>query len=104
MNPSIQQKCEQLCTKYRDLFKPELGCVKAFEVEVKFKKDAQPIFCKSHPVPFALRDDLSKGYEGDITKGVWKPVQCNNYGTPVVPHRKVLLHGQVKGKIRICWD
>ena len=29
-----------------------------------------------------------KGYEEGIVKGVWKPVQFNEYGTPVVPIRK----------------
>ena len=32
-------------------------------LEVKFEKDTQPIFRKPRPIPFALRDDLSKGYE-----------------------------------------
>nr|KAG5685748.1 hypothetical protein BaRGS_011066 [Batillaria attramentaria] len=66
-----------------DLFKEELGCLKDFELEVKFKSDAKPVFHKARPVPFALRDDLTKGYEEGIAKGVWKPVQFNDYGTPV---------------------
>nr|KAG5686850.1 hypothetical protein BaRGS_029895 [Batillaria attramentaria] len=70
-------------TSHIDLFKEELGCLKDFELEVKFKSDAKPVFHKARPVPFALRDDLTKGYEEGIAKGVWKPVQFNDYGTPV---------------------
>nr|KAG5698057.1 hypothetical protein BaRGS_016705 [Batillaria attramentaria] len=73
-----------------DLFKEELGCLKDFELEVKFKSDAKPVFHKARPVPFALRDDLTKGYEEGIAKGVWKPVQFNDYGTPVVPIQELM--------------
>nr|KAG5699085.1 hypothetical protein BaRGS_017768 [Batillaria attramentaria] len=44
----------------------------------------------ARPVPFALRDDLTKGYEEGIAKGVWKPVQFNDYGTPVVPIQELM--------------
>jgi hypothetical protein len=71
---------------------------------VKFKPDAKPVFCKPRPVPFAILDDLSKGYNDGIAKGVWKPVQFNDYGTTVVPHCKALLPGQLKQNIRICGD
>nr|KAG5691976.1 hypothetical protein BaRGS_011367 [Batillaria attramentaria] len=73
-----------------DLFKEELGCLKDFELEVKFKSDAKPVFHKARPVPFALRDDLTKGYEEGIAKGVWKPVQFYDYGTPVVPIQELM--------------
>nr|KAG5695678.1 hypothetical protein BaRGS_022355 [Batillaria attramentaria] len=82
---SLQKDCHTLCDKFPDLFKEELGCLKNFELEIKFKSDAKPVFHKARPVPFALRDDLTKGYEEGIAKGVWKPVQFNDYGTPVVP-------------------
>nr|KAG5696101.1 hypothetical protein BaRGS_020502 [Batillaria attramentaria] len=81
---SLQKDCHTLCDKFPDLFKEELGCLKDFELEVKFKSDAKPVFHKARPVPFALRDDLTKGYEEGIAKGVWKPVQFNDYGTPVI--------------------
>ena len=78
--------------------------LKDFELDVKFKADAVPVFHKARPVPFALRDDLVKGYEEGITKGVWKPVQFNEYGTPVVPIRKAHTSGSLKPKLRICGD
>ena len=101
---SLQRDCQTLCDEFPDLFKPELGCLKDFELEVKFKADAVPVFHKARPVPFALRDDLVKGYEEGIAKGVWKPVQFNEYGTPVVPIRKAQTSGSLKPKLRICGD
>ena len=104
LDASLQQACQELCDEFPDLFKPDLGCLKDFELEVKFKPDAKPVFVKPRPVPFALRDDLSKAYEQGIAKGVWKPVQFNDYGSPVVPHRKNHVPGTLKPKLRVCGD
>ena len=101
---ALQRDCHELCDQFPDLFKDELGCLKDFELDVKFKSDANPVFHKARPVPFALRDDLAKGYEEGIAKGVWKPVQFNEYGTPVVPIRKAHSTGTLKPKLRICGD
>ena len=56
----LQQACEQLCTEFLDLFKSELGCLKDFQLEVKFKPEAKPVFCKPRVVPFALLEDLNQ--------------------------------------------
>ena len=101
---SLEQECLNTCEEFPELFKDELGCLKDFVLDVKFKADARPVFHKARPVPFALRDDLAKGYEEGIAKGVWKPVQFNEYGTPVVPIRKAHTEGQPKPKLRICGD
>uniref|UniRef100_A0A0L8H963 CCHC-type domain-containing protein n=1 Tax=Octopus bimaculoides TaxID=37653 RepID=A0A0L8H963_OCTBM len=101
---SLQQDCHKMCDEFPDLFKQELGCLKNFELEVKFKSDATPVFHKARPVPFALRVDLAKGYEEGIAKGIWKPVQFNEYGMPVVPIRKAHASNNLKLKLRICGD
>ena len=92
------------CDEFPNLFKRQLGCLKDFELEVKFKADAVPVFHKARPVPFALRDDLVKGYKDGIAKGVWKPVQFNEYGTPVVLIRKAHTSCSLKPKLRIYGD
>ena len=83
---SLQGDCQKLCNEFPDLCKLELGCLRDYELEVKFQPDAVPVFFKRHDL--ALRNDLVKGYKEGIARGVWKPVQFNEYGTPVVPIRK----------------
>ena len=100
----LQRKCNELCKQFPDLFKPELGKLKDFELEVKFKPDAKPVFCKARAVPFAIQEDLVQSYEAGIKRGVWQKTQFNAYGTPVVPIRKPLLPGQKKAKLRVCGD
>ena len=71
---------------------------------MKFKAEANPMFCKPRTVPFALQEDLAQAYEAGIKRGVWQKTQFNEYGTPVVPIRKPLLPGQAKAKLRVCGD
>jgi hypothetical protein len=101
---SLQKACRQVCEEFPDLFKRELGCLKDFELEVKFKPDAKPVFRKPRPVPFAILDDLTQAYEAGIAKKIWQPVQFNDYGTPVVPITKASLPGQDRPRIRVCGD
>ncbi|KAL5518020.1 hypothetical protein EMCRGX_G003686 [Ephydatia muelleri] len=89
---ALQKACEQLCREFPDLFKLELVCLKDFQLEVKFKPDAKPIFCKLRVVPFAIQKDLCQAYDAGIARGVWLTTQFNDYGTPVVPIRKAQLH------------
>ena len=87
-----------------DLFKTELGCHKDFQLEMKFKPSTKTVFSKPRVVPFSIQDDLCKAYDAGIAKGVWQPIQFNDYGTLVVSIRKAALPGQVSPKLRVCGD
>lgn len=100
---ALQEACQKLCDEFPDLWKDELGCLKDFELELKFKPDARPVFRKARPVPFAIREELEKAYDEGIRKGIWEPTDFNDYGTPVVPVRKPST-GSGKPKLRVCGD
>ena len=95
---SLQERCRKVCDDYPDLFKPELGKLKDFELEVRFKEDSKSVFCKPRTVPFAIREDLVEAYEAGIKRGIWERTQFNADGTPVVPVRKS------NKKLRVCGD
>ena len=101
---TLQEKCKKLCIDFKELWKRELGCLKDVELEVQFKSNAQPIFRKARPVPFALEADLEEEYQKGTTKGVWETTQFCHFGTPVVPSKKALLPGQKKPQIRACGE
>ncbi|XP_014671627.1 PREDICTED: uncharacterized protein K02A2.6-like [Priapulus caudatus] len=101
---SLQTACQQVCDEHPEVFKRELGCLKDFELEVKFKRDSRPIFCRPRPVPYAIQEDLTQAYDAGIRRGVWKPAQFNDSGTPVVLIRKVGPPGEQKPKLRVCGD
>ena len=100
----LQESCLQICKEFPDLWKPELGCLKDYSLEVKFKPDVTPRFCKPRTVPFAVQEDLNQAYDVGIAKGIWKPVTFNEYGTPVVPVRKQSQPNQPSGAVRVCGD
>ena len=100
---SLQESCKRVCQQFPDLFKNELGTLKDFELEVKFKPDVSPVFHKPRPVPIAVQDDLEEALQSGIRKGIWEPVTFNTYGTPVVPIRKKPSSGN-SSSIRVCGD
>ncbi|KFD47831.1 hypothetical protein M513_11311 [Trichuris suis] len=67
---ALQKSCKGLCSNFPDLFKPELGCLKDFELEISFKTDAKPIFCRPRTVPFAILEDLNQAYDAGIKRGI----------------------------------
>ena len=98
----LQESCLQICKEFPDLWKLELGCLKDYNLKVKFKPDVTPRFCKSRTVPFAVQEDLNQAYDVGIAKGIWKPVTFNEYSTPVVPVRKQSQPNQPSGTVRVC--
>ena len=100
----LQESCLQICKEFQDLWKLELGCLKDYTLEVKFKPDVNPRFCKPRTVPFAVQEDFNQAYDVGIAKGIWKPVTFNEYGTPVFPVRKQSQPNQPSGAVRVCGD
>ena len=100
----LQQSCLQICKEFPDLLKEELGRLKDYQLEVKFKPDVTPRFCKPRTVPFAVQEDLNQAYDAGIAKGIWEPTIFNEYGTPVVPVRKQSLPNQPTPSVRVCGD
>ena len=101
---SLQKACKQLSHEFPDLFKPELGCLKGFEMEVNFKPEARSMFCKPRPIPMAILEDFNNTYKEGIRRGVWQHTDFNTYRTRLVPVWKVLRSGQGKLRIRVCGD
>nr|CAB3249686.1 uncharacterized protein K02A2.6-like [Phallusia mammillata] len=100
----LQDACRSLCNEFKDIFKPELGCLKGLELEVKFQAEAKPVFFKHRSVPFALQEDVAREYDAGIARGIWTPVKFNDWGTPVVPVRKAPLSTHNRPRLRLCGD
>ena len=100
----MRQVTEWHHKEFNELFRPELGCLKDFELEINFKSDAKPVFYKPRKVPFAIRDELSRSYDEGISKGIWTAVEFNDRGLPLVPIRKANRDNQTRAKLRVCGD
>jgi len=51
--------CAASSTSFSSL---ELGCLRDVQLEVEFKPEARPIFCKPRSVPFAMQEELAQAY------------------------------------------
>jgi len=92
------ERVEQLCEKYADVFNGELGQVKGVQAKVRVADDAVPKFCKARPVPYALREEVDK-HLGELEKqGVITPIEYSEWASPIVCLPKK------RGKVRICGD
>lgn len=87
-----------ITSKYPKLFSNQLGCFKNSVVELKVKNGTNPVFCRSRPLPFALRQQVEQEINRLVTLGILVPVQYSEYASPVVPVLK-----QDKS-IRLCAD
>ena len=55
-NKSVSGSVKDLCEKYQQLFKPGLGAFKGDKARIHVDPQANPIYCKARPVPYALKD------------------------------------------------
>lgn len=87
-----------IMSKYSHLFQKSVWTIKHFEAQIRLNKDANPIFCKARPVPFALRDSLEKKLNRLESQGIISKVDRSKWATPIVVVPKA------DNSIRLCGD
>ncbi|GBL78306.1 Sphingomyelin phosphodiesterase [Araneus ventricosus] len=71
-------------------------------INIAMKQETIPIFCKSRPVPYALRNLVDKELDTLINSGVLHTVSHSKWATPIVAVPK--LDGNGRETVRICGD
>lgn len=89
---------KELCKMFPKVFSGNLGAFNKYKIDLHLKPDAQPIFFKARPVPYALRGKLDEELDRLLTLGILKPVEHSDYASPVVPVLKK------NGSLRLCAD
>lgn len=90
---------QSIISKYPTVFSKELGTFNKFKVNLKLKEGTRPKFFKARPLPFSIKGQVEAELERLVEIGVLVPVQCSDWGTPIVPVSK-----ENKKSIRICGD
>ncbi|UYV76203.1 K02A2.6-like [Cordylochernes scorpioides] len=84
--------------RYRDLFSPCYGVFKGVRARLLVDPEVKPRFFKSRPIPYALKEKISRELDRLVKAGILKPVRHAEWAAPIVP---VLKSDQT---IRICGD
>ena len=94
----LPDSVRQLCEKYPDIFKAELGTVRSFKASIKVEEGAKPKFVRARSVPYSMREEVEKELERLVAEGALEPVTHSEWATPIVVIPKP------DGRIRICGD
>ena len=89
---------EILCKEFSDVFKPGLGTLQGFKATIQVDKEASPVFCKAHSVPYAMTPLVEKELDRLQQEGVIAPFAFSDWVAPIVP----VLKGDKS--VRICGD
>ena len=78
-------KLEELMSRYPKLWREMLGVARGIKVALTLKEGAQqPVFMRTRPIPYSLRDKVEAEFKKLEKDGVISPVTCSKWATPVV--------------------
>ncbi|XP_054723430.1 uncharacterized protein K02A2.6-like [Uloborus diversus] len=98
LKTSNELSLKKLLEEYKEIFDGKLGEINNHEVKLNLKPNSQPIFCRSRPVPFTLKNRVESEIDRLEKEGIIEKVDTSEWATPVVPIVKT------DGSIRLCAD
>ena len=94
----LLDQVENLVSKYSSLFDGGLGNIKGVTAHLKLRESATPQFFKPRPVPFALKEKITKELNRLERLGVLEKVEFLDWATLIIPVLKP------DGTVKICGD
>lgn len=89
---------EQLCEKYAEVFRGEMGVVKGVKAKIQLSEKSVPKFCKARPVPYALTEGVDKHLTELEKLRLITPIEYSEWVAPIVCFPKTIRD------VRICHD
>ena len=87
-----------LIAKYQDLFEKGYGHLKQFKASIQVREDAQPIFLKAGPVPYALKEKVEQELQRLEEEEIIYKMSQSDWAARVVSVPKK------DGTLRVCGD
>ena len=85
-------------SEFPGVTKEGLGLLKGIQADIELEAGARPKFCKSRPIPFALKEQVEQLIWQQVEDGELEPVESSDWAAPIVIVKKK------DGGIRICAD
>lgn len=89
---------EEVLELHSEVFKDELGTLRGITAKILVNPDISPKFCKSRPLPFAMKARVDAELDRLEKAGIISPVKHSEWAAPVVPVVKK------DNSIRLCGD
>ena len=83
---------------HEEVFKSDLGVISDHEAKLQVSEDAVPKFCKSRPIPFAIKDAVEQELDRLEKDGIIEKVDHSEWASSVVVIPKK------DGRFRLCVD
>ncbi|GFO27254.1 Pol polyprotein [Plakobranchus ocellatus] len=96
--PDYAAKIKILTSTYADVFSDGIGTIKGIQGTLVLKNDFRPKFCKSRPIPYALKKKVEQELDNLERQGIISSVKSSDWATPIVPVLKA------NGDVRLCGD
>ena len=58
--------------------------IKTFKGTLRLKQNAQPVFMKARPMPYALKPKVEKNLSEAVNQGILKQVSTSQWASPIV--------------------
>ena len=85
-------------SEFPGVTKEGLGLLKGIQADIELEAGARPKFCKSRPIPFALKEQVEQLIWQKVEDGELETVESSDWAAPIVIVKKK------DGGIRICAD
>ena len=95
---SSSQAVEEMTRKYPEVFQEGLGTMKHVHAHLSLREGANPRFCRPRPIPFAIKETVSRELDRLEATGILRKVDHSDWAAPIVPVPKK------DGTIRVCGD
>lgn len=86
--------------EFKNLFVQDGQPIKSFKARIKVRENAQPLFHKARPVPFSLKDEVTKELNKLEQKGIIEKIENSEWAAPIVvvpkPNKSIRLCGDYK--------
>ena len=76
---------QNVLLRHQAVFQPGLGTLQGYEAKIHVEANAKPKFCKTQPVPYALKVKIEEELKRLVKEGIREPVQFADWAAPIVP-------------------
>ena len=93
-----QNDLQTILNSHKAVFKEELGKSVGVTATLHVSDNGKLYFCRSRPIPHALRGKVELELQRLVEQGAIEPVEMSEWAAPIVPIVKL------DGTVRICGD